>query len=237
MHFLNSYEPLAYSAEGQSAARTCRIPPFVDASCRREPDFEREFPGISALCRKQYFAPRLQIGNHVAYITIKQKYYEGLGRHWCLVALLKVVQRFESHAEAAEWYRSCSKALPNNCMVSGNPPRVARETHSPNANIKAWDETYRKRAETWGVFCATEALFRNLVSPPALTEKDMLRIFGKLVNTRMPQCISADQFTQLLNFVNGRKEKLIVQPQPSRSKSRKQAPLLCGTVPRCAGGC
>ena len=57
--FLATYRPICASAHGRQAVADFGIPPFVDASCRREPDFESSFPSISALCRGRQFAPRL----------------------------------------------------------------------------------------------------------------------------------------------------------------------------------
>jgi hypothetical protein len=50
MQFLCSFRPLAASVVGQRAANQFGLPRFLDASCRREPDFESAFPSISALC-------------------------------------------------------------------------------------------------------------------------------------------------------------------------------------------
>ena len=87
--FLATYRPLIQSASGRAAVRKHALSPFIDGSCRREPDFESAFPSITAMCRAGNFAPRLQIGDRIAYLTVKGKY---LGHHepgWRLVAVLR----------------------------------------------------------------------------------------------------------------------------------------------------
>src|SRR5580692_3714674 len=100
--YLAKYVPLIL--DGQRAVTQFNIPPYVDASCRREPDLECEFPSISALCRGELFAPHLKEGDEVVYITIKNHYGETF-RHWRIVARLKIFKRFNTHPEAAAWYR------------------------------------------------------------------------------------------------------------------------------------
>lgn len=72
--YLVSYRPLVNRPAGVIAATRHGISPFVDGSCRREPDFQSEFPSISALCRGRNFAPRLRVGDTAAYITIKGRW-------------------------------------------------------------------------------------------------------------------------------------------------------------------
>lgn len=156
MQFLCSYRPLAKSALGRRAVNQFGLPPFVDASCRREPDFESKFPSISALCRSAHFAPRLHIGDKVIYITRKAHYFNAAEGHWRLVAILKILASFESHAVAADWYRAERLPLPSNCMVPGNPPLALEMTDRHYNDLRRWDASYRLRAKTWGVFHACE---------------------------------------------------------------------------------
>ncbi len=89
-HYLNTHTPLVHNGFGRKACEDHGHPPFVDASCRREPDFESPFPSISALCRAQMFAPRLHEGDRVIYMTKKGSAEQGV-RH--LVAALEVIKR------------------------------------------------------------------------------------------------------------------------------------------------
>src|SRR5207249_3505388 len=105
-------------------------------------------------CRSTRFAPRLSVGDRIAYITGKGRYGGDFG--WCLVARLRVVQRFDSHEKAAAWYRAHGHALPSNCMVPENPPVAyeltnqhppsdvvarLREEPDPVRAVRLWDAT------------------------------------------------------------------------------------------------
>src|SRR6266446_771339 len=113
--FLATYRPLVKSLAGREAIRRHALSPFIDGSCRREPDFESRFPSITAACRGRNFAPRLQIGDRIAYLTVRGKYLSDHESGWRLVAVLKVIQRFPSHVTAASWYAGNKQALPSNC--------------------------------------------------------------------------------------------------------------------------
>ena len=104
--FLNSYRPLILYVEGRQAITTYNLPPFLDYSCRKEPDFMSAYSSISALCRVGKFAPRLHESDITVYITCKGSYLGMKPRHWRLTAILEVFKRFETHAEAAAWYSS-----------------------------------------------------------------------------------------------------------------------------------
>src|SRR2546423_15125523 len=73
-YYINTYHPLCENSSGKAAARRFDHPPFVDASCRREPDFESLRPSITALCRGEKFAPRLKVGDVVIYLTVRGRY-------------------------------------------------------------------------------------------------------------------------------------------------------------------
>jgi len=158
--YLATYHPLTKRRSGREAVVRHALPGFIDGSCRREPDFESAFPSITATCRGANFAPRLHVGDRVAYLTVRGKYPGDTMPGWRLVAVLRVVERFESHEAAAEWYQTRGLALPSNCMVPGNPPkpfhltngnppdevksRVAVEAH-PEAAVRLWDKIYEGR--------------------------------------------------------------------------------------------
>jgi len=95
--FLATYRPLCRTAQGRRAITKYSLPPYVDGSCRREPDLEAHFPTITALCRGRMFAPRLYEGDRVAYVTKQGRYGLRASLHWRLTALLLVEHRFESH--------------------------------------------------------------------------------------------------------------------------------------------
>lgn len=208
--YLCSYRPLAASPAGRSAMALGHLPPFIDGSCRREPDFQAYAPSISALCRAGKFAPRLWPGDRVAYITGQGTYQGGPG--WCLVALLEVVERFESHEEAAEWYREHGWPLPSNCLVTGNPPQPFALTNQhppkevlervnamadPALAVRMWDATYLSRARQWPVFLACKAHYLELQKPPVLRRSDMEAVFGRIPGTQNPPQILPEQYSAL----------------------------------------
>lgn len=153
--YLATYRPITATPHGRRAVQDFGIPPFVDASCRREPDFQSPFPSISGLCRGRLFAPRLRPGDQVVYLTKKGRYGAG-PRHWRFVAVLEVLQRFESHDQAAGWYLSRGLELPTNCIVDGHAPLALERTggprglaklqkhFDPETIVRSWDSNYRK---------------------------------------------------------------------------------------------
>lgn len=210
--FLATYRPLVMNSKGQHAIRQFDLPPFIDGSCRREPDFESAFPSITATCRAGHFAPRLVEGDRIAYLTVKGKYLDDLVKGQRLVAVLRVVKRFESHDEAADWYKEQNQPPPSNCFVhgnapkpfertNGNPPKEVKEQLSSAVDltraIRLWDWTYRKRVSKYPVFLATVAEFLDLIHPPQILEAHICAIFGNVPSTLNPPRKSCEQIDQL----------------------------------------
>jgi hypothetical protein len=217
--FLATYRPLVKSPAGREAIRQHSLLPFIDGSCRREPDFESRFPSITATCRAGKFAPRLRVGDRIAYLTVKGKYLGALEFGWHLVAVLRVIQRFESHNDAALWYGRQNQPLPSNCIVHGNPPRSLKFTNGDppkeikgqiaersdfNRVVRLWDMTYRQRVAKWPVFLATEAEFIELNHPPQLREVHMREIFvGRIPSTLNPPKIGCEKLERLVQLAKG----------------------------------
>jgi hypothetical protein len=212
-HYLCSYRPLAASAAGRMAALAHGLPPFIDGSCRREPDLQAAAPSISALCRRSIFAPRIWPGDRVAYISAKGRYAGDAC--WCLVALLRVELRFESHVAAAKWYLSNGHDLPSNCMVPGNepqkydrtnrhpPPEVRARVNAeidPTRTVRLWDATYAPRARDYGAFLACRSDFLELWHPPLLRHSDMMAFFNRIPGTQNPPKIARDEFERLATY-------------------------------------
>lgn len=157
--YLVSYRPLCRTAAGRVAITHYGLKPYVDGSCRREPDFEATYPTITCLCRGGLFAPRLRVNDRVAYIS-KKGTYGNETAHWRLTALLVVIQRFDSHNSAARWFQQQDLCLPRNCMTGENSPlaleltdgeipgnlRKHRQRLSPEQIIRYWDKAYTNRA-------------------------------------------------------------------------------------------
>lgn len=217
--FLATFRPLIQTARGRTAAQRYNLPPFIDGSCRREPDFESRFPSITALCRAGNFAPRLQVGDRVAYLTVKGKYAGDEAPGWRLIAVLCVSHRFSEHDEAAGWYARQSCPIPSNCLVHGNPPKAFELTNgNPPASVKRrvvaesgsrvavrlWDATYRRRVRKWPVFLATRVEFLDLIRAPQLREADLVKVFGKVPVAQNPPEITHDQLKRLVELATKR---------------------------------
>ena len=205
--FLNSYKPLAFSKAGRDAASRLNIPPFVDGSIRREPDLEHEFPAITCLCRTDKFAPRLRVGDVIAYMTVKREYLPRQAEQRRLTAVLRVVQTLPSHEAAAEWYRSNQLPLPNNCLVSGNPPKPFEESYRPDdrrgcglsCRNDDWERGYQLRAQHFPRFVVCEPLYRDLSwDAPVVDEQMLVEVFGRIPPTRVPPASTIEEFTQLM---------------------------------------
>lgn len=220
---LNSFHPLCETGIGMNAINKYGFPPFIDASCRREPDFENPFPSITALCRQEAFAPQLFPNDIVVYVTVKGKWFTDFN-HYRLIAILEVIDRKETHMLARSWYYHKGIKVPSNCMVEGNPPYSFVETagnyekqtdignflnYLPDKQkviaerrIKIWNDEYLRKSKKWGAFIITRPVYLNLDDPPILTEEDIFSIFSKRINTRTPKKLSKSEFKEIAKFAN-----------------------------------
>ncbi|OAI52081.1 hypothetical protein AYO47_06585 [Planctomyces sp. SCGC AG-212-M04] len=205
-----TFQPLAATAGGRAASQEFDIPPFVDGSIRREPDLEHTYPSISCLCRANLFAPRLEVGDLVAYMTTLGKF--GLPeRHRRLIAVLQVWKLFDSHLEASNWYRSQGLPVPSNCMVKGNRPlplshTVAAEGNRSQCNacrsLADWDADYRERAELWGRFVVCKRVYRELtLDAPVVRDSQLMRSLGEVPQTRNPRWRPVSELAKLLEII------------------------------------
>lgn len=204
-YLLASFHPLCATRAGRRAIEEHGYPHFVDGSFRRDPDLHHRWPAIAALNRGANFAPRLEPGDRVAFVTHRGR-HKGLygDAHWRLVALLRVALRFESHAEAAEWYTSRRMALPRNLIVPGNPPlpldhsdgraphELPEDAPPPDADesagkrLRAWDALCRARARRHGVVLACRPVFLELVEPRPIYAEEWVEWLGRVPVTRNP---------------------------------------------------
>jgi len=215
--FLVTYRPICRTKAGRLAASRHDLPLFVDGSCRREPDLQAVRPVITALCRVERFAPRLQLGDKVAYITKRGRYGNDRASHWWLVALLQVAVRFESHDSAATWFKNQGSPLPRNCMAPGNPPASLDQTDghlrrdlrdrlgsmTPEQVVRLWDAAYAARAKRCGVVLVCDVLFRDLQNPPAIMMEDWVQWYGKVPGTQTPPQVSPAVWAQLSMRASG----------------------------------
>jgi hypothetical protein len=215
-NFVATYRPICGTRAGRAAIARYGLPPFIDGSCRREPDLQLPFPAITALCRAGNFAPRLQVGSYIAYIT-KRGAYGSRQRHWRLTALLEVAHRFESHREAAAWYLERGSRVPHNCVVQGNRPapfdatdgtlsRLVRDAtagRSPEHIIRVWDHSYHLRAQAHPVVLACQPIAIELHDPPVINESDWLAWHGRVPPTLNPPAIPDTLWQALLARATG----------------------------------
>lgn len=205
MRYLNSFKPLCQTKQGRAAIDMFDLPPYIDKSCRREPDFESPFPSISAVCRGKNFAPRLKKGDSVIYMTVKGRYGREKERCWRLVANLTVLERFDNHKDASRWYLERDLKVPSNCLIPGNGSVAYEMTGGADLKrfgtfsntdelLRRWDLSYQRRVRQYGVFLICKASFLDLFDPPILTDNEMLRIFGKIPPTLNPPPITEEQF-------------------------------------------
>jgi hypothetical protein len=226
-YYLNSYRPLIWTRFGQQAAINHNLPRFIDASCRREPDFENSFPSMTAICRGSQGAVRLKEGDHVAYITVKRNYKPAASPGRYLVGGFRVLKRCTTHEEAAEWYRSRLLQLPSNCFVDGNNPfsfsltggfsdsksytKELEELDKEPEGVKSfnyaqmisnWDISYKRKVNHNRTFIITESIKLDFKSPILLTAPLSEQIFGnKFPNTRSLRRIEEEQFWQLMGLI------------------------------------
>jgi hypothetical protein len=211
--YLATFRPIIRTRAGFDAATRHGLPPFIDGSCRREPDLESPFPSMSASCRAGAFAPRLEPGDRVAYLTVKGTYLNDRVAGWRLVAVLRVRERFATHEAAASWYQEQGVEPPSNCFVAGNVPQpFARTNGDPPPAIKRrlatglnaehavdlWDATYRARIREWPVLLACTPVLLDLNTPSQLCDLDLIRIFGRVPATQNPPQITRGQLARLI---------------------------------------
>ena len=186
-YYLVTFHPLCGTRAGRKAILREQLPPFIDASIRREPDFQARPPSVSALCRKQFFATRLKAGDIVVYLATKAKYRGAAAAHWRVVAVLRVRKVFSSHERAAEWYRQRNRRLPRNCVVAGNPPLRLSEAGAAPQDRKSCDGTYKAIAKTWKRFLACTPLSLRLHRPSVLTHSVAVACLGHAPVTQTPK--------------------------------------------------
>jgi hypothetical protein len=224
--YINEFRPLANSPSGRKAIEQFGLPPFIDASCRREPDLESELPSITALCRKEFFAPHLREGDVVAYMTANFEYPPKTASVRRLVAILRIKKSWlshrkqrglEAHDQAAAWYLALGLPIPSNCMTSASSRKPLDQTDRFKPNIEEWDDIYRLRAIQCGAFHACEKIFCEVNDPPRLTNRQLVKWFGTIPDTRSLPTLPPRNFVNLLVWLAG---------QPASSTHRQHLETL-----------
>lgn len=219
MDYLVSFHPLCSTSAGRHAVKIYDLPGFIDSACRREPDLESDFPSITALCRAGKFAPRLNQGDRVLYMSVKRRYGKVRGR--ALVAALEVIKTFKSHEEAALWYIEKGLPLPSNCMANDNAPiPVAKTRGLPkntdevrklwsapqrgNPTLKMWDAAYKTRAIRHPSFVVTSPISGPSLKNPRIYSDEELKKFltaKKVPGTQNFKILTGGAFDALANAI------------------------------------
>jgi hypothetical protein len=202
--YMSSFYPLCSTKKGRAAVSK-GFPEYIDGSCRREPDFQNEFPAITGLCRPG-FATKLKKDDIVIYTTNKK----GVGSRK-IVAVLEVMDdKCKNHQDASNWYKGKGHSIPNNIMVEETKPFDLNETHQKGSwnswikekkGIKEWDEGYKKRAKDCAEVAICRSLYKNLIDPPELTESKMDEIFNGKPGTQNPAIVSLQEWKQLKKII------------------------------------
>jgi hypothetical protein len=208
--YINEFRPLAERHAGRNAIADHQLPPFIDGSCRREPDLESAYPSITALCREMHFAPRLREGDVVAYMTKDFQYPGGTESCRRLVAVLRVHRSWRSagrepgtaaHEQAAKWYQQQGLPAPCNCMVKGSEPLPLRMTDKYRQDLREWEAHYWQVARTHGVFHACDSIFCDIDAPPRMENRQLVEWFGAIPNPREMSALATDGFIQMLQWL------------------------------------
>ncbi|MGQ0828927.1 MAG: hypothetical protein ACT4ON_11110 [Bacteroidota bacterium] len=208
--YFTSFYPLCCSAAGKEAVtNNSRLLPFIDGSCRREPDFQNEYPAITGLCRPG-FSKKLQKGDIVVYTTNKK--FLGVKK---LVAILEVIEKTEkSHSTAAEWYQRSGKIVPNNIIVDGTKPFELNQTHQlgrwdscgdgeEELKIEEWDALYKERAKCYPevAICKIWNGVIDLTNPRTISDEDLLFVFNRMPGTQTPPAYKEGEWERFLKIL------------------------------------
>ncbi len=206
--FIVSYHPLCKTPLGQAAIEQYGFAPYLDGSCRREPDFSSTHPPITSLCRGRQFVPQLSVGDQVLYITVKGRWNEVPEDHWRLVALLRVIEILPSHQAGAQWYIDRGLPIPTNCLVPGNEPlpmgmNAGLPPHA--ANLEDWNNQYLERVQVPPRFVVTEPVEPPfVVDPSPIWHQTWDQVFGGVVNTQAPRQKTIAEVHSLFHAATGR---------------------------------
>jgi hypothetical protein len=214
---INSYRSLSSNAFGRMGIQKYNLPPFIDGSCRKEPDLESKFPSITSTCRKGKFCPILNIGDITVYLTI----YKGM---YLMTAILEVIEKFNSHEEGASWYLGKGLPLPSNCMVPENPPKPIEMTtgrfdtlnqmnsflslppqirdRKGEAIIRVWNNDYMKRVREFPQFVITKPIYLDVWNPISISPSELRQAFnGKIPGTQNPRKLKAEEYQFFLDII------------------------------------
>lgn len=204
--YITSYHPLGCTRAGRIASATFGLPPFIDGSCRREPDFQHPSPCITSLCRPK-FVVKLNIGDIIIYTTIM------MGGVKYSVAVLEVIDKCSTHINAEAWYVTNGLPIPNNLIVTSTAPFPLNQTHQkhgmgsvghlpPHKIISLWNGFYNRRSSLVpDVAICKHWKAASLHSPRAITRATFMGIFGRIPGTQNPLRLSPNEWISLQPYL------------------------------------
>lgn len=211
--FLNTFKPLGCNKFGRNNALNNNLPFFIDGSCRREPDFQNNFPAITQLCRPKKLVPRLNVGDLVIYLTKKGRYFNQSG-HWRFIGILEVIDVVQNHTSAATFYINRNIIPSQNIICNQTAPFSLNMTHglcgfkrislTPQRVITIWNRAYVYRSANYPQTAITR-LWKNhlyLNNPPIITSQMMLNIFGRIPGTQNPPRLTNMEWTNFKIALN-----------------------------------
>jgi hypothetical protein len=211
--FLNTFQPLACNKFGRNNAITNNLPFFIDGSCRREPDFQNNYPAITQLCRPNKLVLRLNVGDLVIYLT-KKGHYLNQPAHWRFIGILEVINIVQNHTLAAAFYTNRNINLSQNIICNQTAPFPLNMTHglcgfkriglTAQNVITIWNRAYVFRSTNYPLTAITRTWNNNLYlnNPPIITSQMMLNIFGRIPGTQNPPKLSNTEWTNFRIALN-----------------------------------
>jgi hypothetical protein len=204
--YFSSFYPLCCTKIGKESVSQFHLPPFIDGSCRREPDFENKYPCITGLCRPG-FSKKLEEGDIIIYSTNKR----GIGSKK-IVAILEVIFLRPDHRSAAIWYLKRKLDLPQNLIIKGSEPYPLEMTHrlgpwtswvNSKGTVTEWDADYKDRAKNHPdvAICKIWNKEINLKTPRTITSREMIKIFGRIPGTRNPPELKDSEWEKFKRFI------------------------------------
>lgn len=212
--YLNTFQPLCINRFGRKNIATFGLVPFIDGSCRREPDFQNPYPAITQLCRPGKLVPRLSVGDLVIYLT-KLGNYGNPPAHWNFIAILDVLSLQPIHSSAANYYLANNIPISQNIINNHTAPFLLNMTHglsgfphgnlNPNRIISIWDNNYISRANNFSKVAITRVWkdHLHLNNPPQITRQMMMDIFNRIPGTQNPPKLTDvewDNFRRIMNI-------------------------------------
>ena len=211
--YLNTFQPLCANRFGRKSIDTNGLPPFIDGSCRREPDFQNSFPAITQLCRPGMLVSRLSVGDLVIYLTKVGNYGIPL-KHWCFIGILEVLDLPINHISAANYYLTNNTPVSQNIICNQTTPFPLNMTHGlsgfPNDNLNSnriislWDNIYINRANNFSEVAITSVWegHLNLNNPPQITHQMMMDIFNRIPGTQNPPKLTDIEWGDFRRIMN-----------------------------------